>query len=50
VPDGVSIDTGDFRRLKRCVDDALAGAVVEYANEEHPRAFAADQRAEVGAS
>ncbi len=41
----MSIDTEDFRNLNRCVDDALAWAVAEYANQER-----AEQGAGVGAS
>ena len=28
------ISTADFRRLNRCLDDAIAGAVTEYAHEQ----------------
>jgi hypothetical protein len=34
VESGVPIDTDDFRTLNRCLDDAIAAAVTEYAHEE----------------
>jgi hypothetical protein len=31
---GAPISTDDFRTLNRCLDDAIAGAVTEYAGEQ----------------
>ena len=46
----MSIDTEDFRTLNRCLDDAIAWAVAEYANQERAPEFTTEQGAGVGAS
>jgi signal transduction histidine kinase len=35
VGQGATISTDDFRKLNRCLDDAIAGAVTEYGREQH---------------